>query len=99
MAQTVKNPSAMQETWIRSLCGEDFLEKGMATPVFWPGEFHGQRSWPAAARGFAESETTEQLTLSLSLRSLRFRLCISDQTTSKVMCFSQGTFKLRQDKI
>ena len=20
------------------------LEKGMATPVFWPGEFHGQRS-------------------------------------------------------
>ena len=64
VTQTVKNPSAMQETWIRSLCGEDFLEKGMATPVFWPGEFHGQRSllgyipW-----GCKESDVTEGLTL------------------------------------
>ena len=31
MAQMLKNPPAMQETWIRSLCGEDPLEKGMAT--------------------------------------------------------------------
>ena len=31
MAQTVKNPPAMQETWIRSLGWEDSLEKGMAT--------------------------------------------------------------------
>ena len=30
MAQTVKNPLAMQETWIRSLGQEDLLEKGMA---------------------------------------------------------------------
>ena len=27
----VKNPPAMRETWVRSLGGEDFLEKGMAT--------------------------------------------------------------------
>ena len=27
----VKNPPAMQETWIRSLGWEDSLEKGMAT--------------------------------------------------------------------
>ena len=31
MAQTVKNLPAMQETWVRSLDGEDPLEKGMAT--------------------------------------------------------------------
>ena len=31
MAQTVKNPTAMQETWIRSLGWEDPLEEGMAT--------------------------------------------------------------------
>ena len=31
MAQTVKNPPAMQETWVPSLGREDPLEKGMAT--------------------------------------------------------------------
>ena len=31
VAQTVKNVSAMQETQVRSLGGEDPLEKGMAT--------------------------------------------------------------------
>ena len=31
MAQTVKNPAAMQETWVQSLGREDPLEKGMAT--------------------------------------------------------------------
>ena len=29
--QMVKNLPAMRETWVRSLCGEDPLEKGMAT--------------------------------------------------------------------
>ena len=29
--QTVKNPPAMQETWVQSLGQEDPLEKGMAT--------------------------------------------------------------------
>ena len=31
MAQKVKNPPAVQETWIRSLGWEDSLEKGKAT--------------------------------------------------------------------
>jgi len=45
VAQTVKNPLEMQETWVQSLGQENPLEKGMAvTPVFLPGEFHGQRS-------------------------------------------------------
>jgi len=31
MAQLVKKPSAMWETWVQSLGWEDALEKGMAT--------------------------------------------------------------------
>ena len=31
VAQTVKNPLAIWETWVQSLGGEDSLEEGMAT--------------------------------------------------------------------
>ena len=31
VAQMAKNPSAMQETWVRSLGGEDPMEEGMIT--------------------------------------------------------------------
>ena len=55
VAQLVKNPPAMWETWVRSLGWEDPLEKGQAnhssgrrqwhpTPVLLPGKSHGQRS-------------------------------------------------------
>ena len=43
----VKNLPAMWETWVRSLGWEDALEKGvkwLPTPVFLPGESHGQKS-------------------------------------------------------
>ena len=62
VAQLVKNPPAMRETWVQSLGGEDPLEKRKATtPVFWPGEFHGMYSpW-----GHKESNTTERLSLHL----------------------------------
>ena len=42
VAQSVKNPPAMRETWIQSLGWEDPLEAGMATtPVFLPAESPG----------------------------------------------------------
>ena len=45
VAQTVGNLPPMQATWVRSLGWEDPLErKWQPTPVFLPGEFHGQRS-------------------------------------------------------
>ena len=45
MAQMVKNPLAMQETQVRSLGQEDpWRREWLSTPVFLPGEFHGQRS-------------------------------------------------------
>ena len=41
----VKNLTAVQETEVRFLRQEDPLKKEMATtPVFLPGESHGQRS-------------------------------------------------------
>ena len=63
VAQLVKNPPAMRETWVRSLGWEDSPggRERLPTPVFWPGEFHGLYSpW-----GRKESDTTEQLSLSL----------------------------------
>ena len=40
----VKNPPAVQETPVQSLGQEDALEKDMQpTPVFSPGDFHGQK--------------------------------------------------------
>ena len=37
MAQLVKNPPAIQETWVRSLGWEDPLEKGKATLLQYSG--------------------------------------------------------------
>ena len=64
VAQTVKNLSAVQETRVQFLGREDPLEKGMATtPVFLPGESHGQRSLAGySPRGQKELDMTEQLT-------------------------------------
>ena len=60
VAQMVEKLPAMQETGVRSLGREDSLEKGMATPVFLPGEFHGQRSLVGYSPwGRQKSERTE----------------------------------------
>ena len=69
VAQTVKNLPAMQETWVASLGGKDPLKKGwLPTPVFLPREFHGHRNLVGSCPwGRTESDTTEGLTLSLSL--------------------------------
>ena len=42
----VKNLPAVWETWVLSLGGEDPTQRRerLSTPVFLPGEFHGQRS-------------------------------------------------------
>ena len=62
MAQVVKNPPAMQETWVRSLDWEDLLEKEMAThssiltwKIPWTEESGKQQSM-----GRKESDTTER---------------------------------------
>ena len=45
VAQLVKDLPVMQETWVQSLGWEDSLEKEwQPTPIFLPGQFHGERS-------------------------------------------------------
>ena len=62
----IKNRPAIQETWVLFLGQEDALEKGMTTPVFLPGEFHGQKSMVGySSWGCKETDMTEQLTLSV----------------------------------
>ena len=57
----VKNMSAVQETWVRSLGLEDPLEKGMQpTPVFLLTESHRQRSLVGYSQwGRRVSDTTK----------------------------------------
>ena len=64
LSQKVKNLPARQETRVQSLGQEDPLEKRkVSTPVFLPGEFHGQRSLVGYSPwGLKEVDMTEQLT-------------------------------------
>ena len=66
----VKNLRAMQETWVRTLGQEDPLEREwLPTPVFLPGEFHGQRRLAGYSPwGHKELDTTEQLTNTFQAR-------------------------------
>ena len=67
VAQLVKNPAAMRETWVRSLGWEDPMEKGMATHssilawrIPWTEETGRLQSW-----GHKALDMTERLSLSL----------------------------------
>ena len=63
MAQLVKNPPAMWETWVNPWVGKiPWRRERLPTPVFWPGEFHGLYS----PQDRQESDTTERLSLPLS---------------------------------
>ena len=57
MVQLVKSLPVMLETRVQFLGQEDPLEKEMATPVFMPGEFHGQRAWRGIVHGVTKSQT------------------------------------------
>ena len=63
VAQIVNNPSAMQETWVRSWVGKIHgRRERLPTPVFLPGESHRQRSLVGYSPwGHKESDMTERL--------------------------------------
>ena len=64
MAESVKNPPTMQETqekgfdtWVGKI---PWRRKWQSTPVFLPGEFHGQRSLASCSLwGRKEPDMTE----------------------------------------
>ena len=67
MAQTVKNLPKMQETGFYPWVGKISQRREWSpTAVFLPGEFHGQRSLAVTVHRVTKSQTTEQLSLSLS---------------------------------
>ena len=62
VAQLVKNPPAMRETWVQSLGWEDPLEKGKATHssiLAWRIPWTVYSPW-----GYKEADMTERLSLS-----------------------------------
>ena len=80
VAQMVKNLTAMQETWVRSLGWENPLEEGMQpTPIFLPGESHGQRSLVGYSPwGYEESDTTEHTQTYTHTRAYMFVFNIAE---------------------
>ena len=54
----IKNPPAMQKTWVRSLGWEDCLEEGMATQssiLSWRIPMDGE-AWQALVHGVTKSQ-------------------------------------------
>ena len=80
IAQLVKNPPAMREAGFNPWVGKiPWRRERLPTPVFWPGEFHGlYNPW-----GCKESDTTEQLSLSLA------RGCHEVQVKSLTICLAK----------
>ena len=63
LAQMVKNPPAMQETWVWSLGWEDPLEEGMqihSSILAWRTPMD-KGAWWATNHGFAETDAAEWL--------------------------------------
>ena len=108
VAQRVKNPPEMQETWVRSLGWEDHLEEGMATNsrIFdwrspterWP--------WQAIVHGVVKCQTwgvTKHSTVCLCVSLpalcqwiLNFLYISSDQLLSRVWLFATPWTAARQ---
>ena len=61
VAQMVKNPPTMQETWVQSLSWEESLEKEMANPLQYSclGNPMDRGARQATVHGVAESDMTE----------------------------------------
>ena len=75
-----------QETWLRSRGREDPLQEvWQPTPVFLPGDSHGQRSLAGCNPWGAESDTTERLS-SDSYLAHQLGLSIRRHSQSVVIC-------------
>ena len=87
MAQLVKNPPAMWETWVQVWVGKiPWRRDKLPTPVVWPGEVHGLYS-PWVRK---ESDATEWRLLSTfqSLDNVSLPECLLEYTSiSLVLIF------------
>ena len=71
MAQLVKNPPAMQETWVGSLGWEDPLEKRKVAHSSIPA---WRSAWAVQSMDHRESDTTERVSLSLCEHSVSLEM-------------------------
>ena len=83
MDQTVTDLPALQETWVRTLGQEESPGEGKQLPIpRWPGGRNGKPvqysclqslvnrgAWRATLHGVTESDTTQQLTYTMPLKS------------------------------
>ena len=95
VAQIVKNLHAMQETGVRSLVGEDPLEKEIAThSIFLPGESHGQRGLvgysPWGCKRVRHDWVTSTHT-SISVGVFLFICCFSVAQSCLTLCDPHGS--------
>ena len=61
VAQTAKNPPAIQEMWLDPWVGKiPWERKWVSTPVFLPGEFHGQEE-PGGLRSIGSQRVRNDL--------------------------------------
>ena len=82
VAQTVKNPPAVCETWVRSLSWEDPLEEGMTTHcsiLAWRIPMD-KGAWWDTVHGVKESDTTERLYFQFSVS------CIGEGHGNPLQC-------------
>ena len=90
MAQMAKNPSASGRPGFNPWVGKiPWRREWLPTPVFWPGELHGQRSLEGYSPwSHKESDTAEQtsLYLKLHLRNYLKRDSPSGPVV-KILCF------------
>ena len=78
VAQTVKNPPAMQEIWDQSLDWEDPLGKGNSYPLPYSGLENSmdRGAWQATVHGVTKSRTQLSDFHFLSLRTIVFQFLI-----------------------
>ena len=80
VAQLVKKPPAMWETWAQSLSWEDPLEKEqLPSPVFWPGE----SPLCIVRGGLKELDTTKLLSLFLNKKLRNERVEVENVSKKK----------------
>ena len=74
VAQLVKNPPAMWETWVQSPGWEDPLEEGMATYssiLAWRTPMN-REAWQVAVHWVTESDMTDQLSTAQAIVQTSF---------------------------
>ena len=98
MAQTVKNPPAMQETQVDPWVGKiPWRRKWLPTPAFFPGESHGQRSLASYSPwGRQELDTTERLSTHIHTQEIGSSIAASEASTGLVVGSPLNLMALRE---